>query len=400
MIFRLDDNKVGFPDPRLAEPDGFLALGGGMTTEWLLNAYYMGIFPWYDDGGGTPYWYSPDPRMLLFPSEFHCSKSLGRTIRSGRFEVRVDTAFRQVMEYCASVSRVGQDAGSWISQQFIDTYCELHRQGFAHSFETFLNGELVGGLYGVSLSDYFCGESMFHTVTDASKVAFARLAEFAQLHGFRFVDAQMYTTHLASLGARELDRETFLQMLEHQDINKTYRGRWKNNSVVLLLGGNQGDRVALLMKAIVEIGHRIGTVSLLSSMYETEPWGFEAEQNFVNQAVVVDTDLSALEVLSEALLIEKELGRIRQEDAFVDHDSKNGKRHYTSRPIDIDLIFYNSDIVGSSDLQLPHPRMHLRRFVLTPLNEIMPFFVHPKFRKTIHQLFEECEDGGEVKKYF
>lgn len=398
MLFSLDDRRVGFPDPRLSEEDGFLAIGGGMTPEWLLNAYYMGIFPWYDDGGGRPYWYSPDPRMLLFPDEFHCSKSLQRTLGSGRFEVRVDTAFSDVIEQCAAVKRQGQDAGSWISEQFVESYCELHRAGFAHSFETFLDGNLVGGLYGVSLSDYFCGESMFHTVSDASKVAFARMVEFARLHGFRFVDAQMYTSHLASLGAREVPRDDFLALLEQQDINKTYRGRWKNNSVALLAGGNQGDRVATLMKAVTEIGRRIGTVSLLSSLFETEPWGFEAEQRFLNQALVVDTDMTAQEVLKEALQIEKELGRKRG----VQPSSGDGQqtKTYQSRPIDIDLIFYNSSIIEEPDLQLPHPRMHLRRFVLTPLAEIIPHYQHPKFRKSVRKMLEECNDECEIKKYF
>ncbi len=401
MVFRLDDDQVGFPDPRLSEADGFLAFGGGMSPDWLLNAYYMGIFPWYDDGGGNTYWYSPDPRMLLFPKEFRCSKSLHRTIASNRFEMRVDTCFKDVINACASVKREKQDAGSWISDRFIESYCRMHDLGFAHSFETFLDGRLVGGLYGISMSDYFCGESMFHTVTDASKVAFARMVEFAQLHGFRFVDAQMYTSHLASLGAREVPREDFLQLLEHQDINKSYLGRWKNNSVVLLLGGNQGDRVATLMNAIAEIGKRIGAVSLISSIYETEPWGFEAEQNFLNQAVVVDTDLSAHEVLVEALNIEKELGRIRKDEIKnASSDSLQPAREYSSRPIDIDLIFYNSAIVETDDLLLPHPRMHSRRFVLVPLDEIIPDYRHPKFRKTIRQILTECEDNGEVKKYF
>lgn len=391
MIYQLDDRQVGFPDPRLAEEDGLLAFGGGMSTEWLLNAYYMGIFPWYDNRDGVPFWYSPENRMLLFPNEFRCSKSLSRTLASHKFELRIDTCFEKVINACASVMRTGQDAGSWISKQFVDSYCELHKQGFAHSFETFLDGNLVGGLYGINISDYFCGESMFHFVTDASKVAFSRMVEFALLHGFRFVDAQLYTSHLASLGAREIPRDDFLALLEHQDINKTYRGRWKNNSIVLLIGGNQGDRVGTMMRAIAEIGRRIGTVSLLSAMYETEPWGFDAEQDFLNQALVVDTDLSAHEVLTEALQIEKELGRIRNSDLT---------KEYSSRPIDIDLIFYNSDIVDTADLQLPHPRMHQRRFVLVPLDEIIPDYKHPKFRKTIHQLLEECEDSGVVKKYF
>ena len=390
MIFSLDAEQVGFPDPRLAEPDGFLAFGGKMEPEWLLNAYYMGIFPWYDNADGVPFWFSPEQRMLLYPAEFRCSKSLRRLLKSGRMEVRIDTCFRQVIEQCASVKRDDDCGESWISRQFIDSYCELHEKGFAHSFETFLDGRLVGGLYGVSLSDYFCGESMFHTVSDASKVAFARMVEFAALHGFRFIDAQLYTDHLASLGAHEVPRETYLGLLAEQDLKRTYRGRWRRNSVVLLLGGNQGDRVSLLLQAISEVARRIGTVSVASSVYETAPWGFEAEQSFLNQAIVVDTDLSAHEVLVEALDIEKDLGRIRKE----------GSKGYSSRPMDIDLIFYNSDVVDCADLQLPHPRMGLRRFVLTPLAQIIPDFRHPKIGKTMSQMLDECQDNSAVNVCF
>jgi leucyl/phenylalanyl-tRNA--protein transferase len=396
MAYLLDDEQVGFPDPRLSEEDGFLAVGGGMGPEWLLNAYYMGIFPWYDDDEGSPYWYSLDPRMVLLPGEFRCSKSLTRLLRSGGFEVRIDTCFRQVVEACASVQRPGQD-GTWISPRFIDAYCEMHRQGFAHSFETFQDGQLVGGLYGVSLCDYFSGESMFHTVRDASKVAFARMVNFAAMHGFRFIDAQQPTRHLESLGARPMPREDFLSLLENNDIDKTYRGRWKNNSVVLLIGGNQGERVVLMMQAIALIAQRIGTVSVVSSIYETAPWGFEAEQDFLNQALVVDTDLDAQTVLEVALAIEQELGRVRPTGGA---DWQSDDRTYASRPIDIDLIFYNNDVVQTPSLQLPHPRMHLRRFVLQPLAQIIPDLMHPKFGKTVRQLLDECTDQGEVKEYF
>lgn len=396
MAYLLDDEQVGFPDPRLAESDGFLAVGGSLEPLWLLNAYYMGVFPWYDDEEGAPYWYSLDPRMVLFPKDFRYSKSLKRVLRSRHFEVRVDTCFRQVVERCASVARVGQTGESWISDNFIDAYCRLHEMGFAHSFETFWDGRLVGGLYGVSLCDYLSGESMFHEVSDASKVAFAKLVEFSLLHGFRFIDAQQPTNHLASLGAKPLPREDFLALLAENDIRKTYRGRWKNHTVVLLIGGNQGERVPLLMRAVTEIAHRIGTVSLASSLYETEPWGFESEQQFINQALVVDTDLTATEVLRKALEIEKVLGRVRPSSA----DAPPSVKSYASRPIDIDLIFYDSDIVETEYLQLPHPRMQLRRFVLEPLAQIIPDFIHPKLKKNVHRLLEECPDKGVVKVYF
>ena len=403
MAYLLDGNQVGFPDPSLAEDDGFLAVGGSLEPLWLLNAYYMGIFPWYDDEEGHPYWYSLDPRMVLLPTDFRCSKSLTRLLRSRRFEVRVDTCFREVMERCASVPRPGQSGSSWISRNFIDSYCRLHEEGFAHSFETFQDGQLVGGLYGVSLCDFFSGESMFHTVTDASKVAFAKLVEFAELHGFRFVDAQQPTRHLESLGAKAIPREEFLKLLESNDIQKSYRGRWKSNTVVLLIGGNQGDRIGLLVRAMIEIANRIGVVSLASSIYETEPWGFEAEQNFMNQALVVDTDLSAEEVLKEALAIEKDLGRVRPSEdkspLSVLRSSFSVKK-YSSRPMDIDLIFYNNAVIETPELQLPHPRMHLRRFVLKPLAQIIPDFKHPKLLKTISELLAECPDSSDVKEYF
>ena len=403
MAYLLDKEEVGFPDPRLAEKDGFLAVGGSLDTLWLLNAYYMGIFPWYDDEDGDPYWYSLDPRMVLMPGDFRLSDSLSRVISSKRFEVRIDTCFREVVEHCASMDRPGQSGGSWISGNFIEAYCRLHEEGFAHSFETFLDGRLVGGLYGVSICDYFSGESMFHTERDASKVAFSRLVTFATSHGFRFIDAQQPTQHLASLGAKPMPREEFLALLEKNDIKKTYRGRWSNNTVVLLIGGNQGDRVSLLMHAVMEIANRIGTVSLVSSMYETEPWGFDAEQNFLNQAVVVDTDLNAFDVLRKALEIEKELGRVRPAECDATLSvlrTPHLVKEYTSRPIDIDLIFFNSEIVDAPDLQLPHPRMHMRRFVLEPLAQIIPDFKHPKLRKTIRQLLEECTDKGDVRLYF
>lgn len=399
MAYILDAENVGFPDPRLAEKDGFLAVGGSLEPLWLLNAYYMGIFPWYDDEEGDPYWYSLDPRMVLMSGDFRQSDSLTRVIRSKRYEVRIDTCFREVMERCATVARQGQESGSWISDNFINAYCRLYDEGFAHSFETFHDGKLVGGLYGVSLCDYFSGESMFHIERDASKVAFARMVDFAVTHGFRFVDAQQPTNHLASLGAKPISRDSFLALLKENDIKKTYRGRWKSNTVTLLIGGNQGDRVSLLMRAIIEISQQVGTVAVVSPIFETEPWGFEADQNFLNQAVVVDTDLTSMEVLRKALEIEQLLGRVRDDASGSDIQIQKDK-HYSSRPIDIDLIFYNNDIVDMPELQLPHPRMHMRRFVLEPLTRVMPFKKHPKLGKSMVQLLDECEDRGVVKEFF
>lgn len=390
MFFQLDDTEPYFPDPNLAQDDGLIAIGGDLSPQRLVNAYASGIFPWYNEGEPL-LWWSLDPRMILFPDDFRCSKSLQRTLLSHKFEVRIDTAFRQVMESCGRTPRPDQD-GTWITQEMIEAYVRLHELGLAHSFETYKDGELVGGLYGVSLGDLFFGESMFHTVTDASKVAFARLMEYCNLHGFRLIDAQQPTPHLASLGAKPIPRKDYLALLEPTDWNHTLQHSWNHNTVVLLIGGNQGDRQQLISAATDLIGERIGEVSLTSPLYETEPWGFEAEQNFLNQALVVDTLLSAEEVLHTALYIEHQLGRRRP---FIDPEHK----HYLSRPMDIDLIFYNSLVCDTPELQLPHPRMHLRRFVLQPLADIIPNFRHPKLHKSIRQLLAECPDTQKVMQF-
>lgn len=388
MVFQLDDNHIGFPDPSLASEEGLLAFGGDLSPMRLLNAYAMGIFPWPVPGHPL-LWWSLDPRMVMLPSQFRCSKSLQRTLRSRRFEVRIDTAFEDVIRNCSAVERQGQEGESWITDAMIEAYVVLHRLGFAHSFETYEQGRLVGGLYGVSMGRFFSGESMFHLERDASKVAFARMVDFAALHGFQFIDAQQPTNHLASLGAQPMPRADFLAMLKQQPWDDGLYGQWKNNTVVLLIGGNQGDRMALIDRAVEAIGQRIGQPFLRSRLYRTAPWGFEAEQDFLNQALVVDTDMSPLEVLGEALAIEAVLGRCR-----------NGQETgYQSRPMDIDLIFYNGEVMDTAALVLPHPRMHLRRFVLAPLAEIIPDYFHPKFRKTVRQLLAECPDNSAVEEF-
>lgn len=390
-MIALGPNDYTFPDPEEVEDDdfsGLLAFGGDLSVPRLVSAYCSGIFPWYTDE--TPIlWWSLDPRMILKLPDFRCSKSLQRTIRSGKFQVKIDTCTEQVIRACASTTRKDED-GTWITEDMIQAYCELARWGFVHSFETFLDGKLVGGLYGVCVSDCFCGESMFHHVSDASKVAFAHLVDFCAFHHFRFIDAQQETSHLASLGAKPIPRKLFLEELRKQTLSPIVHLPWKSNCVALLLGCNQGDRVQLLMQAISMINQRIGNVSSNSTLYETEPWGFDAEQKFLNLALVLTTNLPPDQVLKEALQIEDELGRVRPEQV-------EGKKIYASRTMDIDLIFYNSLKINTDTLVLPHPRMHLRRFVLTPLAEIMPDYIHPQFRKTISQLLADCTDTGEVK---
>lgn len=211
-IFLIQDNQP-FPPVALAleQPNGLLAVGGDLSPERLLDAYRHGIFPWFN-ADDPILWWSPNPRMVLFPNEFKISHSLRKTLRSGNYEVRTDTAFEQVMRACAA-PREGQ-AGTWILEEMIAAYCALHRRGYAHSVETWMNGELVGGLYGMAIGSMFYGESMFSRRTDASKIAIAHLARQLERDGFGMIDCQMNTPHLASLGAREIPRDEFIRRLQ------------------------------------------------------------------------------------------------------------------------------------------------------------------------------------------
>lgn len=197
----------------LREPNGLLAAGGELTPERLLGAYRHGIFPWFSPGDPV-LWWSPDPRMVLIPDEFKLSDSLAKIMRNGAFEVRTDTAFEQVMRACAA-PRAGQN-GTWIDEQMIAAYCALHKTGYAHSVETWLDGKLVGGLYGVAIGQMFYGESMFSLVSNASKIALAHLTRQRGQSGFSFamIDCQMHTPHLASLGARLMKRDEFITRLK------------------------------------------------------------------------------------------------------------------------------------------------------------------------------------------
>jgi len=193
-------------DSALREPDGLLAAGADLSPVRLLAAYRQGIFPWYAEGQPI-LWWSPDPRMVLRLADFRVNRSLGKVVRSGRFELRADTAFRQVMQACAE-PRAGQ-AGTWILPEMIEAYCQLHAMGIAHSIEAWRDGQLVGGLYGLAIGRMFFGESMFARESDASKFALVGLAEELRRRNFPLIDCQQETAHLARFGARPVARAVF-----------------------------------------------------------------------------------------------------------------------------------------------------------------------------------------------
>ena len=204
-----------FPNPSEADIDGLLALGGDLSCERLLLAYNNGIFPWYEEGQPI-LWWSPDPRMILFPEKFKVSKSLRKTIKSEKLNVTFNTAFSEVIENCSAVKRENQ-FGTWITNKMKKGYVDLHKKGHAISVEVWKEGALVGGLYGVDLPDkkVFCGESMFSKESDASKVGFYNLVLHLKMKEYRFIDCQIYTKHLESLGAEEISRDDFLQLLDN-----------------------------------------------------------------------------------------------------------------------------------------------------------------------------------------
>jgi leucyl/phenylalanyl-tRNA--protein transferase len=212
-----------FPDPELADESGFLAVGGDLSPERLLEAYRRGIFPWPHDEDLPLFWFSPDPRCVLYPAELH----VGRTLRSrlARYEVRYDTAFAEVIRGCATAPRPTGD-GTWITPPMVEAYFRLHEAGFAHSIESWREGRLAGGLYGVSLGGVFFGESMFAREPDASKVALVHLVRRVAEWGFRFVDCQLETDHLARFGARAIPRARFLRELARALEAPTRRGSW------------------------------------------------------------------------------------------------------------------------------------------------------------------------------
>ena len=222
-IFILPE-QLAFPSPHLATPEGILAVGGDLSLERLLLAYSQGIFPWFSDEEPL-LWWSPDPRLVLYPEELKISKSLKKIIKQGRFHITADTAFDRVIKACSSVKRKNNE-GTWIVDEMIKAYSLLHEAGFVHSIEAWYQGELAGGLYGVSLGRCFFGESMFTRVSNASKTAFVSLVEYLNRSSFDLIDCQVTTNHLVSLGAREIPRSLFLDQLKESLNLPTIKGKW------------------------------------------------------------------------------------------------------------------------------------------------------------------------------
>ena len=221
-IFELVEEII-FPPPRQASPSGILAVGGDLSPERILEAYRQGIFPWYADQEPI-IWWSPDPRFVLFPPEIKVSRSMKQILRQGRFRITFDQDFPAVIAACQK-PRAGQ-TGTWITEEMKKAYTTLHDLGYAHSAEARQNDALVGGLYGVSLGRCFFGESMFSTVSNASKAALITLTQRLQSRDFGLIDCQVWSAHLASLGARGISREAFTGLLERLLSYETLRGNW------------------------------------------------------------------------------------------------------------------------------------------------------------------------------
>lgn len=231
MLTWLDATTTFPPLPQaLTSPNGLLAAGGDLSPQRLLDAYSQGIFPWYNPGEPI-LWWSPDPRMVLLPEQLRVTRSLAKVLRNRSYEIRVDTCFRQVMQECAAPRDA--DGGSWIGPEIIDGYCGLHESGHAHSIETWIDGELAGGLYGVALGRMFYGESMFTRHTDASKIAFVHLVQKLQQWEFGMIDCQMFTPHLSSFGAQLIPRQQFAAKLKELISQENRFEPWQYSNLAL-----------------------------------------------------------------------------------------------------------------------------------------------------------------------
>lgn len=218
--------EQAFPklEQALSEPNGLLAVGGCLSPQRLIKAYRQGIFPWFNPGEPI-LWWSPDPRLVLFPAHLNISRSLSKTLRKRLFQIRYDSAFQQVISACAAPR--SQSGGTWITDDMAQAYLTLHQQGIAHSFEAWQDEQLVGGLYGIAIGQVFFGESMFHRKTDASKVVFAHLVQQLSTWGYRLIDCQVTSQHLLSLGAEEIRRQQFARLLEEFCAHPPHPQAWQ-----------------------------------------------------------------------------------------------------------------------------------------------------------------------------
>lgn len=216
-----------FPDPEGASPEGIVAMGGNLSPGMLLSAYRQGLFPWFNEGDPI-FWWSPDPRFVLFPDEVHVSKSMKKTLRQNYFSISMDTCFEEVITRCRYSPRRDQE-GTWISEEMREAYIQLHELGFAHSVEAWQGDELCGGLYGISLGRCFFGESMFSSISNASKAALLTLSDYLGSLEFEIIDCQVPTFHLSTLGARDIPRKEFYSILHRGLSFPDRRGTWDDH---------------------------------------------------------------------------------------------------------------------------------------------------------------------------
>lgn len=226
-----EDDYFAFPAAEEGTQEGIVGVGGNLSPGMLLSAYYQGVFPWYSPPDPI-LWWNPDPRFVLDPARLHIPRRLARLLRKDPFTYTVDNRFAAVIEACRSAPRPGQD-GTWITDEILHGYGELHRLGYAHSFEVLLDGVLVGGLYGVAIGRVFFGESMFSHVNDASKAGFVRLVELLRRDGYGLIDCQVYTAHLERFGAFEMPRAVFLQQLRQLRLQPSAGGCWSPTAITI-----------------------------------------------------------------------------------------------------------------------------------------------------------------------
>jgi leucyl/phenylalanyl-tRNA--protein transferase len=223
-VYSLNPDIPGFPDPARSDRNGMLAVGGKLDPEWLIEAYSVGVFPWFNNYDPI-LWWSPDPRCVVYPGGVKITRSMKQILDKCRFELRIDSSFKSVIEKCRSVYRKDQE-DTWITEDMLNAYIKMHRLGLAHSFETWHEGILVGGLYGISLGTIFFGESMFSSVSNASKFAFISLSEILQRNNFDLIDCQIPNPHLVSMGCIEMKRKDYLKIVWNNKPEKTIIGNW------------------------------------------------------------------------------------------------------------------------------------------------------------------------------